>query len=127
MGDLHLMTLFDMSSGKVTSRTGTALEAAVASQSDIPGLCLQLLAELSQRHTAMANAFDSNIYLLRYLEAAPEHKVCDAQNMTMGMRTTSDEGESCVQGLASQSSQLELKGKTHDISSAAPAAQNEEN
>lgn len=72
--DIHFMTLLDMASGKATIRSGTALEAAAASRSDVAALCLQLLVELSQRHALMAKTFDSNIYLLRYLGSAPEGK-----------------------------------------------------
>eukprot|EP00929_Paragymnodinium_shiwhaense_P112293 TRINITY_DN80552_c0_g1_i1.p1 TRINITY_DN80552_c0_g1~~TRINITY_DN80552_c0_g1_i1.p1 ORF type:complete len:1002 (+),score=244.88 TRINITY_DN80552_c0_g1_i1:151-3156(+) len=69
--DLHYMTLLDMASGKATARTGAALEAAAASRSDVSALCLQLLVELSQRHSSMSKTFDSNTYLLRYLSSAP--------------------------------------------------------
>merc|ERR1740121_1267565 len=69
--DLHLLTLLEMSSGKSTSRTGSALEAAAASRSDVAAMCLQLLVELSQRYGAMSKTFDSNIYLLRYLSNSP--------------------------------------------------------
>merc|ERR1719373_850421 len=72
MIDLHFATLLEMASGKLTSRTGTVLEAAAASRSDVPVLCLQLLVELSQRHAAMAKIFDGNVYLLRYLGVAPQ-------------------------------------------------------
>merc|ERR1712176_381405 len=69
--DLHFQTLLDMSPGKATARTGTALEAAATSRSDVAALCLQLLVELSQRHAQMSKIFEGNIYLLRYLSNAP--------------------------------------------------------
>mmetsp|Transcript_27037 Transcript_27037/g.72050 ORF Transcript_27037/g.72050 Transcript_27037/m.72050 type:complete len:1056 (-) Transcript_27037:37-3204(-) len=69
--DLHLLTLLEMSSGRSTSRTGSALEAAAASKSDVAAMCLQLLVELSQRYGAMSKTFDSNIYMLRYLSNSP--------------------------------------------------------
>merc|ERR1712113_63967 len=69
--DLHFQTLLDMSSGKATARTGTALEAAATSRTDVAALCLQLLVELSQRHAQITKTFEGNIYLLRYLSQAP--------------------------------------------------------
>merc|ERR1712176_672554 len=69
--DLHFQTLLDMSSGKATSRTGSTLEAAAASQSDVAALCLQLLVELSQRHAQMSKVFEGNIYTLKYLSLTP--------------------------------------------------------
>merc|ERR1712084_175771 len=69
--DLHFATLQDMSAGKATARTGKALEVAAASGSDVQALCLQLLVELSERHSTMMKIFDSNRYLLRYLGNAP--------------------------------------------------------
>jgi len=69
--DLHFLTLLELSSGKATARTGTALEAAATSRTDVAALCLQLLVELSERHATMAKTFESNRYLLRYLGAAP--------------------------------------------------------
>lgn len=70
--DIHFNTLMEMSAGKDINRTGGALEVAAASRSDVAALCLQLLVELSQRHTAMVKTFDSNIALLRYLGFAPQ-------------------------------------------------------
>eukprot|EP00448_Togula_jolla_P041448 CAMPEP_0170638888 /NCGR_PEP_ID=MMETSP0224-20130122/39322_1 /TAXON_ID=285029 /ORGANISM="Togula jolla, Strain CCCM 725" /LENGTH=1015 /DNA_ID=CAMNT_0010969139 /DNA_START=3 /DNA_END=3046 /DNA_ORIENTATION=+ len=67
--DLHFNTLLEMASGR--ARTGSALEAAAASRSDVAALCLQLLVELSQRHAAMVKTFSSNLYLLKYLSVAP--------------------------------------------------------
>jgi len=69
--DLHFATLQDMSAGKSTARTGKTLEVAAASGSDVQALCLQLLVELSERHSTMMKAFDNNRYLLRYLGNAP--------------------------------------------------------
>merc|ERR1740121_1964754 len=69
--DLHLLTLLEMSSGRSTARTGSALEAAAASRSDVAAMCLQLLVELSQRYGAMSKTFDGNIYMLRYLSSSP--------------------------------------------------------
>merc|ERR1711920_213394 len=60
-----------MATGKATARTGSALEAAASSRSDVAALCLQLLVELSQRHAQMSKIFEGNIYLLRYLSNAP--------------------------------------------------------
>jgi len=70
--DLHFATLLDMSAGRATARTGSALEAAAAGQSDVASLCLQLLVELSQQHSAIVKTFDQNIYLLRYLRNSPD-------------------------------------------------------
>eukprot|EP00928_Gymnodinium_smaydae_P087047 TRINITY_DN7139_c1_g2_i1.p1 TRINITY_DN7139_c1_g2~~TRINITY_DN7139_c1_g2_i1.p1 ORF type:complete len:1025 (+),score=239.88 TRINITY_DN7139_c1_g2_i1:47-3076(+) len=72
--DLHFATLLELSSGKATARTGTALEAAATARSDVAALSLQLLVELSQRHTSMVKTFDGNTYLLRYLAAAPQQQ-----------------------------------------------------
>merc|ERR1719499_2990080 len=69
--DVHFQTLMDLSTGKATARTGNAIEAAASSRSDVAALCLQLLVELSQRHSGMVKTFDQNIYLLRYLGSAP--------------------------------------------------------
>merc|ERR1712060_246044 len=69
--DLHFQTLLDMATGKATPRTGSSLEAAATSRTDVSALCLQLLVELSQRHALMTKTFESNIYLLRYLGMAP--------------------------------------------------------
>jgi len=69
--DLHFATLQDMSAGKATSRTGKTLEVAAATGSDVQALCLQLLVELSERHSTMMKTFDNNRYLLRYLGNAP--------------------------------------------------------
>merc|ERR1740121_287448 len=77
--DLHLLTLLEMSSGRSTSRTGSALGAAAASKSDVAAMCLQLLVELSQRYGAMSKTFDSNIYLLRYLSNSPAGQEAPAE------------------------------------------------
>lgn len=69
--DLHFLTLMELSTGKHSARTGTAIESSNASRSDVASLCLQLLVELTQRHAAMAKTFDGNTYLLRYLKGAP--------------------------------------------------------
>lgn len=69
--DVHFLTLMDMSMGKTTARTGSALEAASASHADVAGSALQLLVELTQRHTSMSKVFSSNSYLLQYLGGAP--------------------------------------------------------
>merc|ERR1719253_2536025 len=60
-----------MSSGRTTARTGSALEAAAASRSDVAAMCLQLLVELSQRYGAMSKTFGGNTYMLRYLSSSP--------------------------------------------------------
>mmetsp|Transcript_57770 Transcript_57770/g.161155 ORF Transcript_57770/g.161155 Transcript_57770/m.161155 type:complete len:1040 (-) Transcript_57770:236-3355(-) len=77
--DLHFLTLTEMSTGKATPRTGAALEAAATSRSDVAALCLQLLMELSQRHTGMGKTFDSNTYLLRYIGVAPQAVDADGE------------------------------------------------
>lgn len=69
--DLHFLTLSELSTGKATARTGTSLEAAAASNSDVASLCLQLLVEMTQRHAAMSKTFDGNTYLLKYLSSTP--------------------------------------------------------
>uniref|UniRef100_A0A7S4VDS4 Small-subunit processome Utp12 domain-containing protein n=1 Tax=Alexandrium monilatum TaxID=311494 RepID=A0A7S4VDS4_9DINO len=76
--DLHFQTLLEMSAGKTTERTGTMLEAAAASRSDVVALCLGLLVELSQRHSTMAKTFESNRYLLRYLGSMPIKEEAEA-------------------------------------------------
>lgn len=87
--DLHFLTLLDMSTGKRTARTGASLEAAAASQADVAALCLQLLAELSHRHTGMAKAFDGNRYLLKYLGSAPTAEDADGHAGLDGVPTAS--------------------------------------
>lgn len=69
--DLHFQTLSELSFGKASSRTGSALDAAVASKSDVSALCLQLLVELSQRHAMVSKTFDTNTYLLRFIGSTP--------------------------------------------------------
>mmetsp|Transcript_9488 Transcript_9488/g.22533 ORF Transcript_9488/g.22533 Transcript_9488/m.22533 type:complete len:1099 (+) Transcript_9488:75-3371(+) len=76
--DLHFQTLLEMSAGRTTERTGTVLEAAAVSRSDVTALCLSLLVELSQRHSTMAKTFESNRYLLRYLGSVPTKEEADA-------------------------------------------------
>lgn len=78
MIDLHFQTLLEMSAGKTTERTGTVLEAAATSRSDVNALALSLLVELSQRHSTMAKTFESNRYLLRYLGSAPTKEEAEA-------------------------------------------------
>lgn len=53
--DLHFLTLLEMTSGTVSARTGSVLETASASQTDIAAVSLQLLVELSQRHSGVAS------------------------------------------------------------------------
>jgi len=69
--DLHFQTLTELVSGKLTSRTGTALEAAATANSDVSALCLRLLVEFTERFSATSKVFNSNIYLLKYLGSVP--------------------------------------------------------